>query len=159
MWSFRRRPEDLSDREREELQKLFVCLPELESVYEIRWHITAIFDTADNPEEAAKCLQEYRDMLDENDDPELLAFFATYEAHRDGILAYFEERKSSGVVEGINNKARVITKRCYGVKKVKTLWQRLCLDINIATQFLTRTVQQMKTLTQRIRDQFLGYYT
>ncbi len=86
-------------------------------------------------------------------------FFATYEAHREGILAYFEERKSSGVVEGLNNKARVITKRCYGVKKAKTLWQRLCLDINIAAQVLQRSVQKMKTLTQRIRAQFLGYYT
>lgn len=148
----------MSDKERGELEKLFAQIPELEQVYWIRWHITDIFDSAEDRAEAKARLQEYRDMLDE-DDPELLAFFSTYEAHQDGILAYFDERKSSGVVEGINNKARVITKRCYGVKQAQTIWQRLCLDLNIAGQVLRRTVQQMKSLAHRIQTTFLGYYT
>ena len=33
-------------------------------------------------------------------------------------------------MEGINNKARVITKRCYGVKSSGTLWNRLILDLD-----------------------------
>jgi transposase len=148
----------LSEGERNELEKLFAQMPELEQVYWIRWNITDIFDTAEDREEAAARLQEYRDMLDDND-AELLAFFSTYESHKDGILAYFDEGKNSGVVEGINNKARVITKRCYGVKQAETLWQRLCLDINVAGQVLRRTVGEMKSLINRIRTKFLGYYT
>jgi hypothetical protein len=53
----------------------------------------------------------------------------------------------------------VITKRCYGIKSVKTLWNRLCLDLNLAAQAVGRTVQGMKELIQRIRATFLGYYT
>lgn len=124
----------------------------------MRWGLTEIFDTAQDRAQAAEAMEFYRELLEE-DDSELLEFFATYDAHRDGILAYFDERKSSGVVEGVNNKARVITKRCYGVKQAKTLWHRLCLDINIASGVVWRTVQQMKALTQSIRVQFLGYYT
>ena len=58
----------------------------------------------------------------------------------------------------MNNKARVITKRCYGVKNTKTLWNRLCLDVNLATQAARSTVQDIRALVNRIRDVFLGYY-
>lgn len=127
-------------------------------VYLMRWGVTQVFDTAKNRREAQRRLEEYRAIVDE-DDPELLEFFAMYDSHRDGILAYFDERKSSGVVEGINNKARVITKRCYGVKDAKTLWNRLCLDLNLAAQAIGRTVAQIAQLTNCIREKFLGYYT
>jgi transposase len=148
----------LTEEEQGQLDDLFKKLPELGSVYWARWGITEVFDTAASPEQAAAWLEDYRELLDEGD-TELLGFFATYDAHREGILAYFAEGKSSGVVEGINNKARVITRRCYGVKSVKTLWQRLCLDLNLAARAVGRTVKRMKDLVQRIRATFLGYYT
>ena len=52
-------------------------------------------------------------------------FWTTYENWKTGILHYFDGRYTSAAVEGINNKARVITKRCYGVKLSNTLWSRL----------------------------------
>ena len=148
----------MTDQERSQLDALFERIPELGAVYWARWGITEVFDTAATREQAAEWLEEYRDLLDEGD-AELMEFFATYDAHREGILAYFDEGKSSGVVEGINNKARVITKRCYGIKSVQTLWQRLCLDLNLAAQAVGRTLKQMKALTQQIRATFLGFYT
>jgi transposase len=130
----------------------------LEYVYLMRWGVTQVFDTATSRREAQRRLEEYRRIVDE-DDPELLEFFALYDSHRKGILAYFDERKSSGVVEGINNKARVITKRCYGVKDAQTLWNRLCLDLNLAAQAVGRTIARLAQLTDLIRAKFLGYYT
>ena len=62
-------------------------------------------------------------------------------------------------MEGLNNKARVITKRCYGVKNTKTLWNRLCLDVNLAARAARFTVQDIRALANRIRGVFLGYYT
>ena len=158
MWAFRNRPENLNDKQRAELDELFEKIPELKFVYYYRYGITEIFDTAVDREEAASRLEEYRALLGEEDD-ELTEFFATYDAHRDGILAYFDDRKTSGPVEGINNKARVITKRCYGVKSTKTLWDRLCLDLNLAARATGQTVQQLAKLTNVIRGKFLGYYT
>lgn len=158
MWAFRNRPENLSEEQEAELRELFERLPELEHAYYFRWGITQIFDTAQNREEAATRLEEYREQLDV-EDKELAEFFATYDAHRDAILAYFDKRKTSGPVEGINNKARVITKRCYGVKDVQTLWDRLCLDLNLAAQAVCRTVTQIGELIDLIRARFLGYYT
>ena len=46
MWEFRRRPEDLDAKQRAALEELFVRLPALRVVYELRWDLTHIFDTA-----------------------------------------------------------------------------------------------------------------
>jgi len=38
------------------------------------------------------------------------------------------------MIEGLNNKARVILKRSYGLKGADSLWTRLILDVNRATR-------------------------
>lgn len=47
----------------------------------------------------------------------------TLRQHRELILNYFRARKefSSGAVEGMNNKAKVVTRRSYGFRKLNTL--------------------------------------
>jgi transposase len=40
--------------------------------------------------------------------------------HQDGLLNYFELRIDNGAVEGMNNKAKVISHRCYGFRTAKT---------------------------------------
>jgi transposase len=39
------------------------------------------------------------------------------------------ERHSSGFVEGLNNKIKVIKRRCYGILNAKHLFQRIYLDL------------------------------
>jgi transposase len=158
MWAFRSRPEDLSDKQQEELDVLFTRVPELRRVYDLRNAITEVFDTAVDDKEASARLERLRGELRE-EDQELQGFFQTYDAHREGILAYFAEGKTSGVVEGLNNKARVITRRCYGVKNVFTLWQRLCLDVNVASDLVRRTIAGLKQTKASILAAILPSYT
>ena len=42
---------------------------------------------------------------------------------------YFEARKNSGFVEGLNNKIKVMKRRCYGFFKSESYFQRLFLDL------------------------------
>ncbi len=44
---------------------------------------------------------------------------------------YFDKRHSSGFVEGLNNKVKVIKRRCYGILKPVTLFKRLFIDIEL----------------------------
>jgi transposase len=46
------------------------------------------------------------------------------------ITNYFIERRSSGFVEGLNNKLKVLKRRCYGLRNVDRLFQRLTLDVD-----------------------------
>jgi hypothetical protein len=42
---------------------------------------------------------------------------------------YFINRQTSGFVEGLNNKIKVIKRRCYGIFNITHLFQRIYLDI------------------------------
>ena len=58
MWEFRRDPKDLKPEEREALERLFVELPVLKDVYDVRVRFKAIFDTAPDRTTAEKQLAE-----------------------------------------------------------------------------------------------------
>ena len=57
-------------------------------------------------------------------------------------------------MEGINNKARVITKRAYGVKSADTLWKRLILDLNRASEAIGRSIEQIRRIAQGLTALF-----
>jgi len=158
MWAFRRRPEDLGPAERAALDELFARLPALRLVYDLRWDLTRIFDTAPNrqaaePAIAAWCVRAAASALDWG------PFVGMYDRHRDGILAYFDDRQTSGQVEGLNNKARVVLKRAYGLKSTGSLWTRLILEVNRAGEKISRTVADMHRLANRIWNAFCSAYT
>jgi len=56
-------------------------------------------------------------------------FIKTLEHRMDEILNYFIHRHTSGFVEGLNNKIKVIKRRCYGILRETRLFQRIHLDL------------------------------
>jgi transposase len=155
MWEFRRDAAKLTDEERRRLEELFERLPELRRLYEIKGWFKRIFDTAKSRRKAAYqlCALEVA-ALDAGLD--LSAFFRTYERWQDGILAYFDDRQTSAAVEGINNKARVIVKRSYGLKSAGSLWTRLILDLNWARQAVGQTIEGMRALAAGFKTLISG---
>ena len=110
MWEFRRNPQELSAEEQAKLETLFAKLPRLRTLYEFRLRFQKIFDTAKDRRKGLRSLVGlFLDMLDFSG--ELERFIKTFEQWQEEILNYFEARQTSGPVEGINNKARVILKR------------------------------------------------
>lgn len=55
------------------------------------------------------------------------------------ILNYFKQRLSSGFVEGLNNKIKTMKRRCYGIHKPATLFQRIWLDLQGRRRFFLST--------------------
>jgi transposase len=158
MWEMRRDPASLSAEERAKLEKLFAQIPPLRALYELRVRFKAIFDTSTDRRQAARRLMElYVDATEAF--PELETFFRTYEQWQEQILNYFDARKTSGVVEGINNKARVVTKRAYGIKSADTLWTRLLLDLNLAGEIVVHTIESLHKLVCGFRAAFSGVCT
>jgi transposase len=86
--------------------------------------------------------------------PELERVVCTCEKWQLLILNYFPDRKTSGVVEGINNKARVITKRAYGLKTAASLWTRLILDLNRAKDIVVHTIAGLRESVAGFRAYF-----
>jgi transposase len=158
MHDFRRRPEDLSPEKKQELEALFGRVPVLGQIYHQRWQATAIFDTATDRTTAETQLREWIKEA-QTTGLDWQPFITMLENHWDGILAYFEEGRSSGPVEGLNNKLRVITRRSYGISSVTTLWTRVLLDVNWAAKKVGQSIADIRQLVGRIRAYFAGCYT
>ena len=128
-------------------------LPQLRTLYGFRVRFQAIFDTSSHRRPAHRELVGlFLEMMKEF--PELSGFVATFETWQDEILNYFDGRKTSGPVEGINNKARVIVKRSYGLKSADSLWTRLILDLNRGKDLVLRTIKQVQKLVVAFRAFF-----
>ena len=96
MHDFRRRPKDLKAENTEALEDLFEKVPVLGQIYHLRWQATAIFDLALDRKEAATRLKEWiAEARASGLDWE--PFIRMLENHWDGILAYFDDNRSSGV--------------------------------------------------------------
>ena len=158
MHDFRRRPQDLKPEQTQALDALFEKVPTLGVIYHLRWQATAIFDKATDRTTAATQLREWIAAARESE-LDWQPFITMLENHWDGILAYFDEGRSSGPVEGINTKLRVITRRAYGLRNVATLWTRVLLDVNWAAKKVGQTIADIRTLVGSIRGYFAGCYT
>ena len=47
----------------------------------------------------------------------------------DLIANDFRQRQTSGFVEGLNNKLKVLKRRCFGIYNLRHLFQRITLDL------------------------------
>lgn len=150
MWLFRRHWKDLNDEQRGLLTRLFDELPALGEVYHRREELSEIFDTAENRAQAAARIDEWCQQATQSDH-DWSQFINCFNNHRDGILAYFDERKTSGVVEGLNNKARVVLKRCYGIKSVATFWTRLIVEAGGLLDDCQRTIADLRATAEAIK--------
>jgi transposase len=133
---------------------LFKRLPELEKLYDLRVEFKRIFDQTQDRRAAELALTAWIAELLEAFPEMDQTFVKTYERWQEEILNYFEGRHTSGVVEGINNKARVITKRAYGLKSASSLWTRLVLDLNLAAKAVGPTIQAIHAITTAFRPIF-----
>lgn len=119
-------------------------------LYEFRVRFQAIFDRDWDRHQAHDALiRLFFDMLDAC--PELDGIIRTFERWQEPILNYFDARQTSGPVEGLNNKARVIVKRAYGLKSPDSLWTRLVLDLNRAKDTVRYTIRQIRKLVSDLR--------
>ena len=153
MWAFRRDPESLTVEEQQALEGLFETIPKLKELYRVRLRFKEIFDTARDRATAARWLRQLRRET-ERLGLDLSPFFETYDRWKTAILNYFDARQTSAAVEGINNKARVITKRSYGLKSADSLWDRLILDLNRASEAVGWSIEQIRQMANGLKALF-----
>jgi transposase len=153
MWAFRRDPGSLTVEEQQALEDLFETIPDLKELYRVRLRFKEIFDTARDRTTAARWLRQLRREI-EGLGLDLSPFFETYDRWKTAILNYFDARQTSAAVEGINNKARVITKRTYGLKSADSLWTRLILDLNRASEAIGRSIEQIRQMANGLKALF-----
>ncbi len=129
MWTYRKKKADLSPDEADLLERLFTYSPDLKKAYNLREDLTAIFEQPLSKKVATKKIEAWCKQVKESGLSCFDAFLTTLDNHFDYITNYFIKRLNSGFVEGLNNKIKVIKRRCYGILNAPHLFQRIFLDL------------------------------
>ena len=129
MWSLRKKEEDLTADDKTALQQLFQYSPLLKQAHLFRDQLTAIFDRQITRAQAKRHLNAWVGRIKRSAIRCFDSFIKTLMARKDEITNYFVGRHNSGFVEGLNNKIKVIKRRCYGILSPRHLFQRIHLDL------------------------------
>jgi len=119
---------DLTVEEREVLRILFRHSRILKITYELCDELTGIFNQNITEEEARKKIGVRTDVVGLSGPECLTGFISTLNKRMDEITDYSVHRQTGGSVEGLNNKIRVIKRRCYGIFNIRHLFQRIFPD-------------------------------
>ena len=112
-----------------QIVELFEQTPTLASAYVLRTLLTAIFDSTLDRATAQRRLQLWVEQVKASGLSCFEQFLNTLRTWQDEILNYFEGGHSSGFVEGLNNKLKLLKRRCFGLDDPAELFHRLWLDI------------------------------
>lgn len=129
LWPFRKRPTDLDADEQARLDGLLTHSPALTQAYRLREELTTIFDTARSKADGLRRMRYWRRRVDRSGLRCFDAFLKLLDTWQDRIANYFINHHTSSFVEGLNNKLKVLKRRCYGLRNVVRLFQRLTLDL------------------------------
>ena len=139
LWLLRKNHAALDDDDRLRLRRLLDHSAPLHQAYTFREEMTAIFNQSQSPQEGERRLKAWIRKVQASQLDCFNDFIKTLSAHWQPILNYFQDRITSGFVEGLNNKIKTLKRRCYGIKKVSTLFQRLWLDLEGRDRFFLST--------------------
>jgi transposase len=134
-WLLRHRWADLNADERRILNHLFVRSPNIKEAYDACEALTAIYESRLSKGQGKRKIRGWMQRVTNRKLSCFDRFLGTLNAHFEEITNYFVDRQTSGFVEGLNNKIKVLKRRCYGITNLTHLYQRVCLDLNGYARF------------------------
>lgn len=135
MWVLRKSKKALTDNDLSTLDVLFQHSPSLKLAYTFSQELTEIFDQDFSRRQAQHKMKVWKKRVKQSGLTCFKKFLKTLGHYLPEILNYFLNRHTSGFVEGLNNKIKVIKRRCYGILNVDHLYQRIYLDLEGYARF------------------------
>jgi transposase len=121
--------ENLTDRERLNLEELFSMYPELKDAWRLKEGFRRWYRTATRAE-AEVNLGVFEETIIDGTFPEFKHLLPTLKKWRQEILNYFDYRITNGFVEGKNNRIKTIKRMAYGYRNLDNFRLRI-----LATNF------------------------
>jgi transposase len=111
LWALRKRHENLEPEEQALLDRLLEASPSLRKAYTLREKLTRLFDKKHSKSSGRRALRRWMAAVRESGLNCFDNFLTSLENRMDLITNYFISRSSSGWVEGLNNKVKVLKRR------------------------------------------------
>ncbi|MCH8959752.1 MAG: ISL3 family transposase [Bacteroidetes bacterium] len=127
MWALRKT--DPNEQDQVLLDRLFWHSPLLKLAYELSCDLSDIFNKDQSRADGRGSVRSWMVKVKQSDVGCFDRFLGTLEKWFDEITNYFVDRVTSGFVEGLNTKVKVLKRRSYGLLNVAHLFQRLQLDL------------------------------
>lgn len=109
---------------------LFKLSPLLKAAYTFCCQLTAIYNSHIDQATAHEKINAWIASVEASELVCFNKFINTLKKYQKQIENYFLNRNTSGFVEGVNNKAKVMKRRCYGIYNLKHFFKRLTLDFS-----------------------------
>jgi transposase len=135
LWALRKPREHLEPEEHVLLDRLFEASPLLRKAYTLREKLTRLFDKDHSKKSGRRAIRRWMAAARKSGLDCFDKFLTTLENRMDLITHYFISRSSSGWVEGLNNKIKVLKRRSYGIKNLGNLFRRIWLDLRAYEAF------------------------
>ena len=129
MWILRKNHECLSESNKSALEILYKHSPKLKDAHSYALKLTHIFNIHTTRKSAIAKINRWIKSVEKSKLKIFNGFITTLCKYKPYIGNYFKSRKNSGFVEGLNNKIKVLKRRCYGLFNTESLFQRLFLDL------------------------------
>jgi transposase len=127
-----------SAKEKKVLAPLFKYSPAIKAAYRLAREFTHIYNSHHRKGTAKRNIKSWIEKVEASDISCLNVFIKTVAKYQEPISNYFIRRETSGWVEGVNNKIKVIKRRCYGITNLKHFFQRIFLDLQGYDIFLNK---------------------
>ncbi len=129
-WLLLKNPDSLTDKEKQELTKIFEKFPELKTVYDFKNELRDIFESDINRQEAEKQIDQWAEKVSVLNNRYTNTFLKTLGNWKDYVLNYFIERVTNGIVEGINNKIKMIKRMAFGFRNFAHFRLRIIVNFD-----------------------------
>ena len=120
---------NLDDEQKEKLKELYKKCPELKTCHKLKEDFRAIFEEETSRTRAKEKLAAWKRRARRTGLKSLEGFLTTLDNWEEWILNYFSSGKvTNGVVEGLNNKIKLIKRRGYGYRNNGNFRQRILVE-------------------------------
>lgn len=120
-WALLKNPWNLTQRQGEKLANLQSSNERLYRAYLLKESFAGIYGDLPSTAEASTRLDKWLAWASRSKLEPFQKLARTIRRHRNGILAFFETGYTNGLTEGMNNKARLATRRAYGFHRVQAV--------------------------------------
>jgi transposase len=155
-WALLKNPADLTDPQAETLERIRRTGGAMWRAYQLKEALRAIFVGDLDAEATMELLDRWCSRAQRSRLEPFVKAAATVRKHRDGIAAAIERGLSNGLIEGLNNKVRLIIRRAYGFHSAEAalaLVMLCCGPVNLLLPHervhLRRRPRQRKRTTVR----------